>query len=100
MNILSRNSLKGRWKGQLDKMPKAADKNITLSLNPQEYEQLMKWALAGQSVYYTYHHPGKAKIDQVNEFFQGLFEQGKNIKGLFQDERIVILTSLADWSSA
>ena len=62
------------------------DKNITIELTPKQYEDLLKWAFAGQNVFYTYHHPGKKKIDEVDKFFQYLMERGKDHKKIIRKD--------------
>jgi len=57
-------------------------KNIILELSPEQYENLIKWAFAGQSMFYTYHNPDKKEMNEVDSLFQYLFEQGKELKNV------------------
>ena len=65
---------------------KKTEEKISIALSAKQYEALMKWSYVGQSVYYMYHHPGRKKIDEVDDFFQYLFSLGKNLKKVIRYE--------------
>jgi hypothetical protein len=53
-------------------------KKVQLELDEEEYKELLLCAHIGQFVSYGFHHPGKKKINEINDLFQKVLTAGFN----------------------